>query len=209
MKNTKINLIPPIDTLYEIQPKDFSRTCWMLGDAFRKDPLWSEILKKAPQKFSQVFGLPVRYALKYGKVLAPTDDIHAASVWVPTPYVNASLIRLILSGALKEGMKLGSNLGKKISDVFSIIEKDRRMNIQGTFVYLYVLGVATSHQGKGLGSQLVRTMMQNLPPPIPIYLETESEANVRFYQRLGFDVIKEIQVPILNLPMWEMIYRPS
>ena len=39
---------------------------------------------------------------------------------------------------------------------------------------------------------------------VPIYLETETESNVRMYEHLGFEVVKEITLPIINLPMWEL-----
>jgi hypothetical protein len=42
----------------------------------------------------------------------------------------------------------------------------------------------------------------------PIYLETETEKNVRMYERFGFTVVKQITLPVINLPMWEMVREP-
>ena len=39
----------------------------------------------------------------------------------------------------------------------------------------------------------------------PIYLETETEENVSLYKKFGFEILKKITLPELNLPMWEMI----
>jgi len=116
------------------------------------------------------------------------------------------LWRLFLSGALKEAIKLDYSIGKKISQVFSVIEKDKLQHMKNySYVYLYVLGVAPSKQGQGHGSTLVKKMIESLSPDIPIYLETETERNVVFYERLGFEVLKKVNVPLLDFPLWEMV----
>ena len=40
---------------------------------------------------------------------------------------------------------------------------------------------------------------------VSLYLETETEANVSMYEHFGFTVIKKIKLPIIDLPMWEMV----
>ncbi|MFX1401800.1 MAG: GNAT family N-acetyltransferase, partial [Promethearchaeota archaeon] len=70
----------------------------------------------------------------------------------------------------------------------------------------YVIGVSPDHQNQGIGSKLINIMLDYLYPNLPVYLETETERNVRFYERLGFKVLKRITVPNLELPMWEMLH---
>ncbi len=207
MKKNAIE-IPEIEGLYQLTKDDFIPACNMLGDAFRKDPIWSEIMKNDEEKFPLVFGVPMKYSLKYGKIYAPTSDLEALAAWIPTPYVDMTFWHIIRSGSLSGAMKLGMNIGMQISKVFKQITKDRQNLMKGDYVYLYALGVSPEKQGNGLGSNLVRKMQNNLAPNVPIYLETESERNVRFYERLGFEVVNKFQVPILDLPMWEMVYQP-
>jgi hypothetical protein len=40
-------------------------------------------------------------------------------------------------------------------------------------------------------------------------LETETEDNVRWYTSHGFEVIKQIGLPVIHLPMWEMVRNPQ
>jgi hypothetical protein len=40
-------------------------------------------------------------------------------------------------------------------------------------------------------------------------LKTETESNVRLYERFGFRTVKTIALPELNLPMWEMVREPD
>ena len=207
MKKTALQ-IPVIEELHQVIRDEEIIARHKLGAAFREDPIWREIMKNDVEKFPLTFGVPVNYVLRYGKIFAPTADLDALALWLPTPFVDTTLWRLIRSGSLPLAMKLGSDIGKQISQVFKQITKDRQNYMKGAYIYLYALGVIPEKQGNGLGSLLVRSMQDNLPSNIPIYLETESERNVRFYERLGFEVINKIQVPILHLPMWEMVYRP-
>jgi len=200
--------IPAIEGLYQLTKDDFKPALKMLGEAFHEDPIWREIFKNQEEKFPLAFGVPIKYALKYGKIYSPTSDLEALAAWVPTPYVDTNFWRLIKSGSVLEAAKLGQDIGKQIDTVFKQINKDRQNLMKGDYVYLSVLGVSPEKQGKGLGTNLVRTFQKNLPPNIPIYLETESERNVSFYERLGFEVVNKLQVPIFDLPMWEMVYRP-
>ena len=41
-----------------------------------------------------------------------------------------------------------------------------------------------------------------------LYLETETEENVAMYEGLGFQVIKKVTLPVVELPMWEMMRAP-
>jgi ribosomal protein S18 acetylase RimI-like enzyme len=205
MKNNKL-IIPTIPDLYRLTSKDYSKACEVLGLAFQEDPIWKAILKDDPDKFSLVFGVPLKYSLKYGVVLASSPNLEGIAAWLPSDYIKSSFFRFLMSGALWSAMKLGSKIGKLIQEVFEIITEDRETNMKGTYLYLYVIGVAPEHQGKGIGSRLINSMLTHLPPKVPIYLETETERNVKLYEKLGFKVLKKIMVPSLQLPMWEMLH---
>ena len=76
--------------------------------------------------------------------------------------------------------------------------------------YLAAIGVDPEHQGEGLGSTLVtsglrRADLQN----VPIYLETETEGNVGWYEGFGFEVIERVTATGLDLPVWLMVRRPT
>ena len=44
---------------------------------------------------------------------------------------------------------------------------------------------------------------------IPIYLETETENNVRLYEKFGFKTLDQRILPVVNLPVWEMKREPE
>ena len=90
--------------------------------------------------------------------------------------------------------------------IFRPIELDRKAYISGKpCIYLQTIGVATAFQGQGFGGRLLRALIEKSEQTgVSLYLETETEDNVRFYEHYGFTVVKEVVLPIVNLPMWEM-----
>jgi ribosomal protein S18 acetylase RimI-like enzyme len=73
--------------------------------------------------------------------------------------------------------------------------------------HLGPVGVLPSHQGKGIGTKLLSRFCQEVDACLsPAYLETDTDKNVRFYERFGFEVVKETEIfDVKNRYMW----RPS
>jgi GNAT superfamily N-acetyltransferase len=62
--------------------------------------------------------------------------------------------------------------------------------------YLNFLGVAPGHQGRGVGSTLLRTALGRAERDgVPAYLEATSEDNRRLYERHGFVATAELRLP--------------
>ena len=58
--------------------------------------------------------------------------------------------------------------------------------------HLGPVGVLPSHQGKGIGTRLLSRFCQEVDACLsPAYLETDTDKNVRFYERFGFEVVKK------------------
>ena len=119
--------------------------------------------------------------------------------------------RMIRSGAIFPGMRIGAKVGKKMAFIFGPLNHDRKENMRGvSFLYLFIIGVATEFQGQGFGGTLLRALIDNCDKSgIHIYLETEIEQNVKLYEKFGFSTIKKITLPIVNHPMWEMVREPA
>jgi GNAT superfamily N-acetyltransferase len=62
--------------------------------------------------------------------------------------------------------------------------------------YLGVLGTHPDRQGEGLGSRVVRDVLEIADADgAPAYLETATESNLGFYARLGFDIRDDSSIP--------------
>ena len=70
--------------------------------------------------------------------------------------------------------------------------------------YLAVLGTDPSSQGKGLGSGVLRTMLEQCDRDgVAAYLESSKESNIDFYARHGFRVVDELRL-LRGPAMWPM-----
>lgn len=198
--------------LYKLLKKDVRQAGMVLADAFRDDPVWKKVFSDARLAQQQsVFEVPVRYCLRYGQVYATSENLESIITWVPGNLADMTIWRLICSGTVWSGSKGGFRLASKIEPIFRPIEADRQTNMKGIpHLYVPILGVATGFQGQGLGGKLLNSLItESERAGVPIYLETETEKNVRWYGKFGFETIKQIALPIIDLPMWEMVRKPE
>jgi ribosomal protein S18 acetylase RimI-like enzyme len=70
--------------------------------------------------------------------------------------------------------------------------------------HLGPVGVLPSYQGQGIGTKLLRLFCKEVDAcSAPAYLETDSDKNVRFYKRFGFQVVSETDIfDVKNYFMW-------
>ncbi|HEY2635810.1 MAG TPA: GNAT family N-acetyltransferase, partial [Solirubrobacteraceae bacterium] len=71
------------------------------------------------------------------------------------------------------------------------------------------IGVAPGHQGRGLGTRLMRPTLDECDARgLPAYLEASSERNRALYERLGFVVQRELRFAG-SPPIWPMLRPPA
>lgn len=74
------------------------------------------------------------------------------------------------------------------------------------FWYLHIAGCDPAAQGKGFGKAVVRAGLDRMGAAgMPFYLETATEANLGFYQSLGFRVTDEWRVGRDGPVFWSML----
>jgi GNAT superfamily N-acetyltransferase len=88
----------------------------------------------------------------------------------------------------------------------AVEEAKKSLNL-APYIHLLIMGVSQEFQGKGFGGKLLRALIEKAETEKkPIYLETQKEDNINFYEKYGFSVKKKIMLPEpLNLPMWLML----
>jgi ribosomal protein S18 acetylase RimI-like enzyme len=198
--------------LYRVKKGDIIRAGKVLAEAFQHDPLWNKIYEgesNIEKRFRAHFEVPVRYCLKYGEVYAPSEDLEGVVAWVPGKYADMTAWRIMRSGAMGAAMRMGLSASKKLGLVFKPVTEDRHEHMaKSTYLYLLVVGVATKLQGKGFGRKLIGAAIEESEREgLQLYLETELEENVKMYEHFGFRLLKRITLPIVDLPMWEMMRK--
>ena len=75
---------------------------------------------------------------------------------------------------------------------------------------LALLGVGPTRRGQGIGSSLLGPVLARSDADgMPCYLETTRDRNVPFYQKHGFEVVVEDDLPNGELHFWTMKRNPG
>ncbi len=193
-----------ISDLYKIQKKDLKIAVNVLTNAFSKDSMWKEVFDDE-DKNRVLTEVMVRFCLKYGNVLATSDNLEGIMAIAPHDKEMTTL-RVILSGSFFLSMKI-SKEAKKMEILSNAVEEAKKSLNLGPYIHLLIMGVSEEFQGKGFGGKLLRALIEKAEAEKKsIYLETQKENNVKFYEKYGFSVKKKIILPEpLNLPMWLMV----
>ncbi len=167
--------------------EDKPRIIELLSKSFQHDPQTLYILGKEGNKQRKLRRL-MAYAFEYGLANGKVDiseDRNAVAIWKMRNSKNMTL-HLILESLLFL-MAYGLRGLKRISDMEERIAKFYPENIN--FTYLWILGTDPMEQGKGYGSAILsQALGQYEQDRVPIYLETSSESNARYYQKKQFSL---------------------
>jgi len=94
------------------------------------------------------------------------------------------------------------------SEMLSVLEQMGESHPEETHWHLAIIGVDVAHQGKGVGAALMQERLTKLDAQgVHSYLESTNLRNIPFYERHGFQVIREIQVGS-SPPMIPMLRPP-
>jgi GNAT superfamily N-acetyltransferase len=178
-----------------------------LTQAFLDDPMVRYVLPDAarrPAALRWLFGAELRYGVRYGRVHTAADG-DAVTVCLAPPNTEMAWGRIIRAGMLAAALALGLRGTTRLLAFMGFIHRMQARLIQAPHWYLLTLGVHPQRQGQGLGSVLLdRTVMEAAVAAFPVYLETTSEMNVRFYARHGFRLLEQAQMPRGGPRVWGM-----
>jgi ribosomal protein S18 acetylase RimI-like enzyme len=97
----------------------------------------------------------------------------------------------------------------KAARVGAAIEWHHARHLRRPHYYVRDIGVRPDTQGRGLGSALMRPLLDRCDQEsLPAYIEASSERSAALYERLGFRHIEELRV-WNSPPLWLMIRHPQ
>ncbi|MDL4776879.1 GNAT family N-acetyltransferase [Actinomadura xylanilytica] len=142
-----------------------------------------------------------RIGMVYGRVWV-ADASRAVAVWA-TPDQDPS------PAFAEIGPLVGDLTGNRAAAYESAEQAVAPYRPQGPAWFLNTVAVAPEAQGRGLGSAvLVPGIEAAARDGHPAFLETSSERNVVFYERLGFKVTADVQLPDNGPRTWCMRRDP-
>ncbi|MFD9903368.1 GNAT family N-acetyltransferase [Streptomyces sp. NPDC059063] len=151
------------------------------------------------RRFQELF--LTRVGLPYGRTWV-TDDARAVAVWT-TPERDPA------PGFAEVGPLIDELAGDR-APAFAAAERALEPHRPGEPVwFLATVGVDPDAQGQGLGGAVLAAGLEAADRAgHPAFLETSSERNVRFYERVGFTVTAEVELPDDGPRTWCMRREP-
>jgi ribosomal protein S18 acetylase RimI-like enzyme len=179
----------------------------VLARAFRDNPLNVAVIGDEPERRlrSNVYGartlLPVAEA--HGEVWVARAAGRVVGTLIGTPPFAYPLPPPALGARLRCLFGQGWRVARRWAEVFEALDA---VHPPEPSWYLGTLGVDPEHQGRGVGSALLRHWLSREDAEAGEgYLETDRRENVAFYERAGFCIVRDARV--LGVHVWCMQRR--
>lgn len=180
----------------------------VLASAFADDPLMAWMFTdpaKAAIHRHQFFEIGARSGIAGGHVhlLVDGDEVVAAAVW-------SAPGRQLFGGPFGEqvGVLVLAAEGERAGEVGEGLAPMRELRPEEPHFYLGLLGVTAERRGGGLGGRLLAASLEVVDRFGAIaHLESSNARNVSLYERAGFEVVVELEMP--GGPIVRPMTRPA
>lgn len=190
------------------RPDEIGDLAGVLSRAFARDPFYTYLVGEASERGQRLrdgwTGI-LRFTSDNLSTTYTTADHAGVALWHPPGYHGAGFIdslRLLPSVSRLAG---GFRRLRQISKAIEALEERRRQHVPMPHFYLSALGVEPERQGEGVGTALMRPVLDRADrEQHPAYLETATGRHVLLYERQGFAVVEELTLPGTDVHGWLM-----
>ena len=180
----------------------------VLARAFAHDPFYSYLAGDAPERSQRMkdgWNGILRFGSAHLAHTYTTDDRAGVAIWLPPGYRGPSVL-----DSLRQMPALARLAGwrrlRTVGDAVAALEERRHHHVPQPHFYLSALGVEPERQGTGTGTALTKPVLElSDRDGTPAYLETATARNVLLYERLGFNVVEEMDLPGTDVRGWLML----
>ncbi|QES50099.1 GNAT family N-acetyltransferase [Streptomyces venezuelae] len=187
-------------------PSDRDAVARLLDEAFRNDPVSSWVFPDPEHRravHGKFLGVFVDVALEQGRIDYAVDG-SCAALWLRVPageHEDGEDIPAKMRAVADPDNERCELVGRLTGEVHPTAEEHE---------YLLMIAVDPARQGSGLGTALMRPVLDACDRDgVPAYLEASSERSKRLYERLGWEFTgTAVQLPD-GPPMWPMWRKPQ
>lgn len=174
-----------------VEPADVNALGACLARAFDDDPVSDYLF---PNERTRRRRLERYFEWQFTHVFLPkgeawtTSDLAGSALWMPprrhVPTVAEAIGQLFTAARI---------LGRHTGRALRLLEQLEAVHPKIMHFYLGTIGTDPPRQGSGIGSALLRVVLDRLDEEaMPAYLESSKEENLSFYHRHGFEVTGEV-----------------
>jgi len=180
-----------------------------LSMAFDNDPVINWFIrqdKKRCDALNTFFEISFKdLTLPFGHVFKTADN-NGVALWTPPGKWQLAFFDQI---KLLPGYFKAFDI-KRIHKVIPSIQRMQSFHPEFPHYYLFALGVVPIMQNRGLGSSLLKEVLNKCDKEkLPAYLEATSPSNRDLYIRHGFSVIRKFKLSPQGPEMWFMLREPQ
>ncbi len=182
------------DAVREATEDDLPRLAETLAGAFA-DYAWTGWIvdpSDHPRRLRELYSIYLGVALRFGRVWT-TADASAGAAWTWTGHGAAIGAYMERAGLDVRVAELAGDRAGAAAQADAALEPLRPAEAHWR---LEAVGVVPAHQGQGLGTRVLTPGLEVCDAGgATAALETSARGNVRLYERLGFRVQAELQIP--------------
>ncbi|MHB8691337.1 MAG: GNAT family N-acetyltransferase [Solirubrobacteraceae bacterium] len=178
-----------------------------LAKAFFDDPVAGWCMPDAGRRAARLqrgFDLFLRRLYVRHDECYTTEGMVGAALWVPPDKWRSGVLEQLLLL-----VPLARIYRRELLRVLGFLTAMEAKHPQSYHYYLPFIGVEPGSQGRGIGSALMQPILERCDrEQIPAYLEASSPRNLVLYERHGFEVTEQLELPEGGPPMWLMWREP-
>lgn len=194
-----------------LQATELARAGEVLGRAFYDDPMTMFVFPDdahREQVLPGFFATGVRYGFPHGETYTGAG-MPAVAVWIPPGAADHPPDDSTAAAAAARDAAMGADATRRFQTVIETWNALHARDMSMPHWYLMILGVDPPLQGRGIGGQLIQPVLARADAEgHPCYLETAKARNVAFYQKHGFEVLVEDEMPGAGFRYWTMRRPP-
>lgn len=189
-------------------PAERAQLTAVMAKAFDDDPFANWVAAQDPKRTQRIYDfmdVALRITGRHEEVYT-TDGIQGGAYWAPPGKWKMGMVQQL---GLLPAMVRTATL-RRVPAIMGGLTAVEKKHPHAPHWYLLALGVEPDLQGCGIGTQLMAPVLERCDREgTPAYLESSKERNVPMYERNGFKVTEEFQVPNGGPPIWLMWRDPQ